>query len=128
MRLADRWNIGRFAEAHQAAAASGAADLASCSPGILCRAEDGVDLRCRDARREALAVFPLLADLPPDLIPGLALERVAHRHGDVANARKALLDVAIAVDMALGHFPVVDTGVAGRPRVGEHQALLKING
>ena len=33
--LADRGNVGRFAETHEAAAASGAADLASVRAGIL---------------------------------------------------------------------------------------------
>ena len=37
---------------------------------------------------------------------------------------KRSLHVAVAVDVALGDFPVVDAGVARRVGVGEHEALL----
>ena len=71
-----------------------------------------------------LAVLPFGGDVAADRRPVAALERRAHRDGDVADAREAALDLAIAVDVALGDVPVVDAGVARRAGVGEDQARL----
>ncbi len=74
-RLADGGDAVGLAEAEQAAAAAGAADLAAERAGAARRGEHRVDLRRRDAGRQALAVLPLVGDLPADLGPVAALER-----------------------------------------------------
>src|SRR5918994_100029 len=51
------------------------------------------------ARREPLAVLPLFSDLTSNGGPVAALERGAHRGGNVADAAEAGLHVAVAVDV-----------------------------
>ena len=36
------------------------------------------------------------------------------------------LHFAIAIDVGLGHFPIIDAGIAGRAGVAEHDAAIEI--
>ena len=111
----------RFDEAEEAAAAAGAADLAGERPGLLRRVEqrsisgvvtagasrlrashsaDRCVARSRQCRRSRAARTPAAASRMPS---------------------NASPDLGIAVDPANHHVPVVDAGLARRPRVREHQ-------
>src|SRR5438067_13040476 len=89
--------VGR-AVADQAAAAPRAADLGACRAGRHGTRDEIVDSRCRDTRREPLAIFPFPGDLAAHFVPVAALERGAHRDRRVANVLEAVEGVLIAVD------------------------------
>src|SRR5512135_686404 len=69
--------------AEQAAAAARAADLRGRRTRFSRARDQLVDLRRRHARRQPLAVLPLMADLPAHLVPLLAFERGAHPDGRI---------------------------------------------
>src|SRR3982750_1765176 len=73
-----------------------------------------------------LAVVPFGRGLAADLGPVAPFERAAHRVGDVGDAGEAAADAFVAVDVALGHVPVVDAGVARRVGVGQREPLLQL--
>ena len=50
----------------------------------------------------------------------------AHGAGDVANPFEASLHLAVAVDVPLGHFPVVDARISDRAGVGQHEASFEL--
>jgi hypothetical protein len=127
-RVAHGRRVLGFADAEQAPAAACTADFARLRSRAPRRGEHRVDLRRRDARREPFSVLPFLRDLKRHAGPVGALERLAHRDRDVANARETLLHAAIAVDVTLGHFPVVDAGIPRGVRVGEREARLQFLG
>ena len=93
-RAADRGDVFRLADAEQAATASGAADLAAPGAGGARGLEHGIDRRRGDAGRQPLAILPFVRDMTADRRPILALERIAHRHGDIAYPREAGAHVA----------------------------------
>src|SRR5439155_12712687 len=125
-RVGDRGSRAWRTVANHAPAAARAAHLAGHRTGGLRARHQIVDRRRRDARRQALAVFPLDANLAADFIPVAALERRSHRHRRIANPLEAIEDVPIAVDMTLDDLPVVGAGSARRAGVRQHDAALEL--
>ena len=99
--------------------------LPPSAPAAPRRRQHGIDRRGRDAGREPLAVLPFVGHVTADRRPSRARSSAARMsHGDVADPAEAAWTCAVAVDVALGHFPVVDPGVARGVGVGEHEARL----
>lgn len=113
--------LGRC-EAEEAAATTGPTDFSRPRAGGDGAREQVVDGGCGDARRETLAIVPLIGQRLTGGGPVAALQRAAHRAGNVRDAIKCRHDLRIAVDVTLHHVPVVDAGIARGARVGEHDA------
>src|SRR5262245_6776516 len=125
-RFGDRLSRRRGAIAEQTAAAPGAADF---RPGRARRggASDQVlDSGGGDAWCQPLPVVPFDGDLPADFVPIATQQRAAHRHRGVADPLKAVEDVPVTVDVALGDLPVVGARVSWRAGVGEHDSALEL--
>ncbi len=127
--VADGWDAIGLAEAEEAAATAGAADLAAGRAGSR-RARRGWRRSPASSRpAPAPSGSPIRrrsGGRPRSTSPRSSASRIAPAMSRMRPNRS--LHVAIAVDMPLGDFPVVDAGVAGRAGVGEHQSLLEIRG
>ena len=71
-------------------------------------------------------MFPLQRDLPADFIPVLPNQGVAHAGGDVANPLEMVEDVPVAVDVPLGHLPIIDSRLTGGARVRQYDSPLEL--
>ena len=89
--------------------------------------DEVVDGRRGHARRQPLAVVPLLGDARGRRRPSrraTSASRIAR--GGVADALEAVEDVPVAVDVLLGDLPVVGARVARLARVAEHDAAFEL--
>src|SRR5205814_7060437 len=111
--------------AEETPAAARAADLRRGGARCGRARHEAVNRRRGDPRREALPVVPLGGNLTADLVPIAALQRGPHRRRRVADPLEAVEDLAIAVDVAFGDFPVVRAGLPRLLRIGEDHPLLQ---
>ena len=125
---ANRRYVRRIPDAEQAPTTPGAAHfpaVRACASRVV---EHRIDLGSRDTRGKSLAVVPFVSHVTSHRRPLARFERGSHRRRDVADSGEAGLHGRIAVDMPLGHIPVVDAGMARGIRVRQRQALLEILG
>src|SRR5436853_289121 len=60
------------------------------------------------------------------IVPVGAIERRAHTVGNVGDGREVLMDFLVAADVRLGHFPVVDSGIAGLAGIRKDEAPVEV--
>src|SRR5262245_44700602 len=108
----DRVMRSRRSVTEQATAAARATNLRRSGPRRAGALDELVDHRCRDTRREALAVVPLDGDLAAHFVPVGTFERSAHSGRRIADSFEAVEDVPVAIDVALRDLPVVGSGVS----------------
>src|SRR5205823_6062530 len=80
----------------------------------------------RDGRQVSLAEGPFLAHEAASLLPIGFFHGYAHFLGHFRNALEAVLHRALAPDMRLEDFPVVDAMLARLAGVSDHHAALKL--
>src|SRR5438093_6482196 len=117
-----------WAVTDQTAAAARAADLRRRRACRLRARDQVVDASRRHSGSEPFAVVPLCGDLPADFFPVASLERKPHGRRGVADALEAVENVAVAIDVSLGDFPVVRSGMAWRTGVSEHDVVRQLAG
>src|SRR5206468_1201056 len=88
--------------------------------------DDAVDGFRRDGRQVSLAEGPFLAHEAASLLPIRFFHGYAHFLGHFRNALEAVLHRALAPDMRLEDFPVVDAMLARLAGVSDHHAALKL--
>ena len=100
--------------------------FAASAPFAASHLDHPVDQRRRNARSVLLAVGPFLAQQARGLGPVACFDGVAHGRGDGGDGREIFEDLAVlSVDVAFGHFPVVDPGIARLSRIGQHDACFQ---
>src|SRR5205823_11624057 len=80
----------------------------------------------RDGRQVSLAEGPFLAHEAASLLTTRFFHGYAHFLVHIRNAREAVLHRALAPDMRLEDFPVVDGMLARLAGVSDHHAALKL--
>src|SRR5205807_1579654 len=78
-------------------------------------------LRCINSRGVGSPELPLFPQQARDLIPVAVNQGAVHGAGYQGNLFEVAEYVAVAIDVRLEHFPIVDAGFAWRPRIGEHE-------
>jgi len=68
---------------------------------------------------------PFIAQQTSRLVPAPVLQRGPHGHGDGSDLFKVAVYPGLAVNVRLGHFPVIDAGIARRARIGQHKPLIQ---
>src|SRR5215472_297542 len=115
-----------FAEKNHAAASAGAADF-GCQRSIATSHTDQfLDHRRGDARGIGLAQLPLFTQQSHDFTPVGPRQRLVHAPGNLADAMEVAKHLAIAVDVRLKNPPVVDSRLARRARVSQHETLVQL--
>src|ERR1700683_2373360 len=69
---------------------------------------------------------PVLAQQAGCFAPVRFFDGYAHAGCDRGNVPEITLHLAIAVDVGLGHFPIIDAGVTRRARVAEHNPAIEL--
>src|SRR6185437_14361618 len=114
----------RFGKENHATAAAGAADFGSLGSRPGCCLHQLFNQRRGDAWSVGLAQLPFFPQQPCHLQPVGMGDSLMHGTGNFANLFKVAKDLAIAIDMRLEHFPVVNARLPRRARVRQHKTMV----
>src|SRR5262249_32658836 len=101
-----------LAEKYDATATAGSAYFCGARPVSLRCRDQPLDARRCDPRMIFLTSFPILPEQPRHPTPVLFFECRAHVSSDGGDGIEFRNHAALAVDVSLHDFPIVDSGIA----------------
>ena len=113
-----------FNEEHDTAAAASSANFGAKTSLPTGYANQFVDEGRGNPRSIGPPQLPLRAEQTRDLVPVAAKKRFVHGTRDLGNLLEVAEDMAVAVDVGLEDFPVIDAGLPRGAGVGKHKAGL----